>query len=84
MLFLHQRPLGVELDTGPGKNTGVGCHFLLQCMRVKSASEVAQSHCSWGALGFHTSKHLERFYGSALVRRKGGGFTPWGTESPYP
>ena len=27
----------------PGKNTGVGCHFLLQCMKVKSASEVAQS-----------------------------------------
>ena len=28
-----------------GKNTGVGCHFLLQCMKVKSQSEVAQS-CS--------------------------------------
>ena len=27
----------------PGKNTGVGCHFLLQCMKVKSKSEVAQS-----------------------------------------
>ena len=27
----------------PGKNTGVGCHCLLQCMRVKSESEVAQS-----------------------------------------
>ena len=26
-----------------GKNTGVGCHFLLQCMKVKSQSEVAQS-----------------------------------------
>ena len=32
----------------PGKNTGVGFHFLLQCMKVKSESEVAQScltHC---------------------------------------
>ena len=37
-----------------GKNTGVGCHFLLQCMKVKSESQVAQSfptlgdpmHCS--------------------------------------
>ena len=28
----------------PGKNTGVGCHFLLQCRKVKSESEVAQSH----------------------------------------
>src|SRR5574341_1970041 len=27
----------------PGKNTGVGCHFLLQCMKVKSESEDAQS-----------------------------------------
>ena len=26
----------------PGKNTGVGCHFLLQCMKVKK-SEIAQS-----------------------------------------
>ena len=27
----------------PGKNTGVGCHCLLQCVKVKSESEVAQS-----------------------------------------
>src|SRR5574340_431940 len=27
----------------PGKDTGVGCHFLLQCMKVKIESEVAQS-----------------------------------------
>ena len=27
----------------PGKNTGVGCYFLLQCMKVKSESEVTQS-----------------------------------------
>ena len=26
----------------PGKNTGVGCHFLLQCRKVKSEREVAQ------------------------------------------
>ena len=26
----------------PGKNNGVGCHFFLQCMKVKSESEVAQ------------------------------------------
>ena len=28
----------------PGKNTGVGCHCLLQCMKVKSESEVARSY----------------------------------------
>ena len=27
----------------PGKNTGVGCHFLLQCMKVKRESEVTES-----------------------------------------
>ena len=27
----------------PGKNTGVGCHFLLQCMKLNSESEVTQS-----------------------------------------
>ena len=32
----------------PGKNTGVGCHFLLQCRKVKSESEVAQS-CPTGS-----------------------------------
>ena len=34
-----------RLWDSPGKNTGVGCHFLLQCMKVKTESEVAQS-CS--------------------------------------
>ena len=32
-----------RLWDSPGKNTGVGCHFLLQCMKVKSESEVVQS-----------------------------------------
>ena len=31
-----------RLWDSPGKNIGVGCHFLLQCMEVKSESEVAQ------------------------------------------
>ena len=31
-----------RLWDSPGRNTGVGCHFLLQCMKVKSESEVAQ------------------------------------------
>ena len=36
----HQAPCPWD---SPGKNTGVGCHFLLQCMKVKSESEFAQS-----------------------------------------
>ena len=44
-----QRPHGLQPARlcspwdSPGKNTGVGCHFLLECMRVKSESEVTQS-----------------------------------------
>ena len=39
-------PINIRLPRlwdSPGKNTGVGCHFLLQCMKVNSESEVAQS-----------------------------------------
>ena len=35
-------PGSPSLVHSPGQNTGVGCHFLLQCMKVKSESEVAQ------------------------------------------
>ena len=35
-------PPGSHPWDSPGNNTGVGCHFLLQCMKVKSESEVAQ------------------------------------------
>ena len=37
-------PPGSHPWDSPGKNTGVGCHLLLQCMKVKSESEVAQSY----------------------------------------
>ena len=37
----QQTRLPCPLDS-PGKNTGVGCHFLLQCMKSKSESEVTQ------------------------------------------
>ena len=36
----HQAPRPWD---SPGKSTGVGCHFLLQCMKVKSESEGTQS-----------------------------------------
>ena len=40
----RQQPTGLPCPwNSPGKNTGVGCHFLLQCMKVKSESEVIQS-----------------------------------------
>ena len=40
MIAAHQAPRPQDSLV---KNTGVGCHFLLQCMKVKSESEVAQS-----------------------------------------
>ena len=43
LLSRLSRSDSVRLQRRPGKNTGVGCHFLLQCMKVKSESEVAQS-----------------------------------------
>ena len=40
----RQQPTRVPCPwDSPGKNTGVGCHFLLQCKKVKNESEVAQS-----------------------------------------
>ena len=36
-------PPGSHPWDSPGNNIGVGCHFLLQCMKVKSESDVAQS-----------------------------------------
>ena len=40
----RQRPTRLPRPwDSPSKDTGVGCHFLLQCMKVKSENEVAQS-----------------------------------------
>ena len=71
----------------PGKNTGVGCHFLLQCMKGKSESEVAQScptlvtpwtaaHQAPLSMGFSRQKYWSRV--PLLVRRKA--FWREGTE----
>ena len=41
---IDQQPIRLHHPwDSPSKNTGVGCNFLLQCMKVKSESEVAQS-----------------------------------------
>ena len=54
----------------PGNNTGVGCHFLLQCMEVKSESEVAQSNptlcdpmdCSLPGSSVHGISHMHTIF----------------------
>ena len=79
----------------PGKNTGVGCHFLLQCMKVKSESEVAQScltlsdpvDCSLPGSSIHgifQARVLE--WGAIVFARKSLSrvqlfLTPWAIQS---
>ena len=44
----------------PGKSTRVGCHFLLQCMKVKNESEVTQSCPTFGCYSlFNTSWQID-------------------------
>ena len=76
----------------PGKHTGVGCHFLLQCIKVKSESEVAQSCLTlvtpWTAayqappsMGFSRQKYWS---GVPWSSSKEFGFIFKGTWSPSP
>ena len=61
----------------PGKNTGVGCHFLLQCMKVKSESKFAQSYptlsnpmdCSLPGSSIHAIFQARVFYFLVLTNR---------------
>ena len=57
----HQAPHPWD---SPGKNTGVGCHFLLQCMKMKSLSRVRLLATPWTAayqappsMGFSRQKY---------------------------
>ena len=62
----------------PGKNTGVGCHFLLQCMKEKSEGEVAQScptpsdpmDCSPPSSSIHGFSRQEYWSGGPLPSPK--------------
>ena len=74
----------------PGKNTGVGCHFLLQCMEVKSESEVVQScpslrdpmDCSLPGSSVHgifQASVLE--WGATSLLQLSVVITPWNTPS---
>ena len=49
----------------PGKNTGVGCHFLLQCMKVKSESEDPMD-CSLPGSSVHGFSRQEYWSGVPL------------------
>ena len=75
----------------PGKNTGVGCHFLLQCMKMKNESEVAQScptvsgdrmDCSLPGSSVHGIFRQEYWSGVPLPSPLlGGGLTNLSQES---
>ena len=67
----------------PGKNTGVGCHFLLQCMKVKSESEVTQScltlsdpmDCSLPGFSIHGIFQARVLEWGAIAFSKGIGYS---------
>ena len=69
----------------PSKNTGVGCHFLLQCMKVKSESEVAQScptlgdlmDCSLSGSSVHGIFQARVLEWGAIALHKGKKMFPW-------
>ena len=81
----------------PGKNTGVGCHFLLQCMKVKSEREIAQScltlsdpmDCSLpDSSCYHTFNSLRTSIGSILKNKSRIkllfiSFTTWSKTHQY-
>ena len=79
----------------PGKNTGMGCHFLLQCMKVKSESEVTQScatpsdpmDCSLPGSSTHGTLQARVLEWVALPSRKNPARVPrgearWGAGAP--
>ena len=74
-----------------GKNTGVGCHFLLQCIKVKSQSEVAQScptlsdpmDCSLPGSSVHGIFQARVLEWGAIAFSKTGP-TPWQTGMSGP
>jgi len=70
----------------PGKNTGVDCHFRLQCMKVKSETEVTQLClplclllCPWDFPGKSTGVECH----CLLWRCRRRGFNPWVGKIPW-
>jgi len=88
----HPAPPSLGLDS-PGKNTGVGCHFLLQCMKVKSESEVTQScptlsdpmDCSLPGSSVHRTfqARVLEWGASAFSRRVLSKLQRWATPCPH-
>ena len=75
----------------PGKNTGVDCHFLLQCMKVKSENEVAQScptlcdpmDCSLPGSSVHGIFHPTGVGCHRLLRDEQGLLSGYGTWASH-
>ena len=75
----HQAPLSWD---SPGRGTGVGCHFLLQCMKVKSESEAAQS-CPTLSNPMDCSPPGSSVHGSFQARVLEWGAIAFSTALPY-
>ena len=68
----------------PGKNTGVGYHFLLRCMKVKSESEVAQSYPTQRPHGLQPTRLLRPWDFPGTSTGVGCHCLPWSSESQTP
>jgi len=62
----------------PGKNTGVGCHFLLQCMKVKSDPKINSGGILWP---FEDTSKREKEYLSPNMHASSWGGTEWCSHS---
>ena len=71
----HQAPCPWD---SPGKKTGVGCHFLLQCMKVKSESEVAQSYpIPSDPMGLQPTRSLHGIFQARVLEWVAIAFSGW-------
>ena len=66
-----------------GKNTGVGCHFFLQCMKGKSESEVAQSCPTQRPHGLQPTRLLRPWDFPGKSTGVGRHYLLWGMPYPF-
>ena len=75
----------------PGENTGVGCHFLLQCMKVKSLSRVQLFLTPWTAayqaplsMGFSRQEYWSGDYAVPSSDKEAGFREVWSMLDSFP
>ena len=72
-------PPGSRPWDSPGENTGVGCHFRLQCVKVKSLSRVRLLATPWSAA--HQAPPSKGFYGTSNHRLPFNNINKWTSDT---